>query len=104
MPGFRPPVTPTTRRYRQFAWFVLAYNVATSAWGAFVRATGSGAGCGAHWPTCNGDVVPRAPRLETVIEFTHRVTAGLATVLVVTLAVWAWRAYPRSHPVRAGAA
>ncbi len=93
----RPP------RFEAFAWSVLAYNVAASAWGAFVRATGSGAGCGEHWPSCNGDVVPRAPRLETIIEFTHRVTAGLATVLVVTLAVWAWRAYPRRHPVRAGA-
>ena len=107
---FLPLVSPSplprlrsTVRYARYAWSVLAFNVAASAWGAFVRATGSGAGCGEHWPTCNGDVVPRAPRLETVIEFTHRVTAGMATVLVVTLAVWAWRAYPKSHPVRAGA-
>ncbi len=92
-----------SHRYAVFAWSVLAYNVAASAWGAFVRATGSGAGCGEHWPDCNGDVVPRAPALETVIEFTHRVTAGLATVLVVALAVWAWRAFPKGHPVRSGA-
>jgi heme A synthase len=90
-------------RYARFAWGVLAYNVAASAWGAFVRATGSGAGCGAHWPLCNGQVVQRAPTLETIIELTHRVTAGLATVLVVALAVWGWRAYPKGHPVRAGA-
>jgi heme A synthase len=90
-------------RFAPFAWSVVAYGVAASAWGAFVRATGSGAGCGEHWPDCNGDVVPRAPRLETVIEFTHRLTAGLATVLVVTLAVWGWRAFPRRHPVRAWA-
>ena len=95
---------PPPSRYARFAWSVLAYNVAASAWGAFVRATGSGAGCGEHWPDCNGNVVPRAPTLETIIEFTHRVTAGLATVLVVALAVWAWRAYPKGHPVRAGAA
>jgi heme A synthase len=101
---FPRPVTPSAVRYTRYAWSVLAFNVAASAWGAFVRASGSGAGCGAHWPMCNGEVVPRAPRLETVIEFTHRLTAGLATVLVVTLAVWAWRAYPKAHPVRAAAA
>jgi heme A synthase len=90
--------------FRRFAWSVLAYNVAASAWGAFVRATGSGAGCGEHWPDCNGQVVPRAPALETIIEFMHRVTAGLATILVVALCVWAWRAFPKGHPARAGAA
>jgi heme A synthase len=107
LPLVSPSPLPRSRSsvlYARYAWSVLAFNVAASAWGAFVRASGSGAGCGAHWPTCNGEVVPRAPRLETVIEFTHRLTAGLATVLVVTLAVWAWRAYPKSHPVRAAAA
>lgn len=90
-------------RFVPFAWSVLAYNVAASAWGAFVRATGSGAGCGEHWPDCNGEVVPRSAGLETIIEFTHRVTAGLATVLVVALAVWAWRAFPKGHGARFGA-
>jgi heme A synthase len=94
----------SARRFSLFAWSVLAYSVATSAWGAFVRATGSGAGCGEHWPDCNGEVVPRAPRLETIIEFTHRMTSGLALALVVALVVWAFRAFPRRHPVRAGAA
>ena len=45
----------------RFAWAVLAYNVAVILWGAYVRATGSGAGCGNHWPLCNGEIVPRAP-------------------------------------------
>ncbi|HEY2516872.1 MAG TPA: COX15/CtaA family protein, partial [Polyangiaceae bacterium] len=91
-------------RYRAFAWGALAYNVATSAWGAFVRATGSGAGCGEHWPDCNGEVVPRAPRLETIIEFTHRLTSGLALLVVVALVVGAFWLYPRRHPVRFAAA
>jgi cytochrome c oxidase assembly protein subunit 15 len=89
--------------FPRFAWAVLAYNVAVVAWGAFVRATGSGAGCGKHWPLCNGEVVPRAPAIETAIEFTHRVTSGVALALVVGLAVWAFRAYPRGHPVRRAA-
>src|ERR1700731_4669983 len=58
-------------RFRRFAWCVLAWNILVVLWGAYVRATGSGAGCGSHWPLCNGEVVPVAPRIETIIEFTH---------------------------------
>ena len=87
----------------RFAWLVLAYVVAVIVWGAFVRATGSGAGCGAHWPLCNGEVVPRAPGLRMVIEFSHRVTSGLSLVAVVALAVVAFRATRPGHPARAGA-
>ena len=60
----------------RYAWAVLAYNVAVILWGAYVRATGSGAGCGAHWPLCNGEVVPRAAGVATLIEFSHRATSG----------------------------
>ena len=90
-------------RFSRFAWLVLAYNLAVIAWGAFVRATGSGAGCGRHWPTCNGVVVPRAPSTATLIEFSHRLTSGLALLLVVGLALWAFRVYPRRHAVRRAA-
>jgi cytochrome c oxidase assembly protein subunit 15 len=83
---------------------VLAYDVAVVAWGAYVRATGSGAGCGRHWPTCDGVVVPRAPSTEMAIEFAHRATSGLALALVVVLAAWAFRAFPRGHLARRGAA
>lgn len=87
----------------RFARATLAWNVAVILWGAFVRASGSGAGCGAHWPLCNGEVVPRAPAVETMIEFTHRLTSGVALVLVLALAVWVFRARPRRHPARAAA-
>jgi heme A synthase len=73
-------------------------------WGAFVRATGSGAGCGSHWPLCNGELVPRAPQVETVIEFIHRATSGLAFLLVLGLFVLAWRVYPKGDLVRRAAA
>jgi heme A synthase len=89
--------------FSNYAWAVLAFNILVILWGAFVRATGSGAGCGSHWPTCQGSVVPRAPQVETVIEFTHRLTSGLAFILVVILLVWAWRSHPKGHPVRLGA-
>lgn len=91
------------RRVARFAWAVLAVNLIVIAWGAFVRATGSGAGCGRHWPLCNGEVVPRPQSVATVIELSHRVTSGLAVVLVVALLVMALRALPRGHRVRRGA-
>jgi heme A synthase len=92
------------RRFSQVAWGVLAYNMLVVLWGAFVRATGSGAGCGNRWPLCNGVIVPHAPRIETIIEFTHRATSGLALVSVAALCLWAFRLFPRGHRARSGAA
>jgi cytochrome c oxidase assembly protein subunit 15 len=85
---------------RRFAWGVLAYFIATILWGAVVRATGSGAGCGDHWPLCNGTVIQQSPTMQTIIEFTHRVTAGLDLILIVGLLVWTWRSTVRGHLAR----
>lgn len=93
----------TRNRFALYTWGVLLYNVLVILWGAFVRATGSGAGCGSHWPLCNGEVVPRAPAVETMVEFTHRLTSGVALLMVAGMLVWAYRAYPRGHIVRRGA-
>jgi heme A synthase len=90
-------------RFSRFAWFVLGYNLLVILWGAFVRASGSGAGCGSHWPLCNGEVVPRPRELATVIELTHRLTSGIALILILILLVWAFREFPRKHRVRVGA-
>jgi heme A synthase len=87
----------------RFAWLVLAWNVVVILWGAYVRATGSGAGCGAHWPLCNGEVLPRAPSAEMLIEFSHRLSSGLALVAVVALVLWTWRAVAAGHPARRSA-
>jgi len=69
-------------------------------WGAVVRATGSGAGCGDHWPLCNGHVIPPAPVVATFIEFFHRLTSGLALILVVAMLFTARRAFPPGHRAR----
>jgi heme A synthase len=90
-------------RFSKYAWGVLAYNLIVILWGAFVRASGSGAGCGGHWPLCNGEVIPQAPQVQTLIEFTHRLMSGLSLILVVALFVWAFRAYPKGHAARLGA-
>jgi heme A synthase len=91
-------------RFAKYAWGVLAFNIAVILWGTYVRATGSGGGCGGHWPLCNGQVIPRAPAVETLIEISHRGSVGIAFALVSVMLVWAFRAYPKKHPVRTGAA
>ncbi len=90
-------------RLQHFAWGLLAYEILVVAWGDYVRATGSGAGCGRHWPMCNGEILPRAPRIATLIEFSHRLSSGVALVGTLVLLVWAIRAYPGGHRVRRGA-
>jgi heme A synthase len=97
-------VVTQSSRYSRFAWAVLGYTLFVILWGAFVRATGSGAGCGSHWPLCNGAVVPRSPAAETVIEFGHRLTSGIALLMVGALLIGAWRRYPTGHVVRRAAA
>ncbi len=90
-------------RFAKYAWAVLAYSIGVVLWGAYVRATGSGAGCGNHWPLCGNVVIPQSPAAATMIEFSHRVTSGLTVLFVGGLLFWAWRAYPRGHAVRLGA-
>jgi len=85
---------------RRFAWFLLAYNVLVVLWGAIVRATDSGDGCGAHWPLCNGVVLPQLARFHTFVEFTHRVMSGASLFLIAALLVWAWRATRRRQLAR----
>ena len=90
--------------FAKYAWIVLGYNLLVIVWGAFVRATGSGAGCGKHWPLCNGEIVPRSPQLATIIELTHRASSGIAGLMVFGLFIWAFAGLPPRHPARLGAA
>ncbi len=91
-----PPRRPLVR----LAWFVVFYNVLVIVWGALVRASGSGAGCGNHWPLCNGQVIPVSPGFHTVIEFTHRMMTGGSTFLVLGLLVWTFRSTWKGHAAR----
>jgi cytochrome c oxidase assembly protein subunit 15 len=94
-------------RFTFYAWSVLAFHLVVILWGAFVRASGSGAGCGQHWPLCNGQIVPqivqRSPLNATLVEFGHRCTSGIALVSVLVLFIWAFRVFPRGYGVRGGA-
>ena len=88
------------RAIARFAWFVVFYNVLVILWGALVRASGSGAGCGNHWPLCNGQVIPVSPSIHTVIEFTHRMMTGGSTFLVLGLLVWTFRVTAKGQAAR----
>lgn len=85
---------------RRFSWGVLAYFIAVILWGTVVRATGAGAGCGNHWPLCNGTVMQHSPTLDAIIEFAHRITSGISFFAVVGLAIWTFAATARGHLAR----
>ena len=86
----------------RYAWFVLIFSVGVILMGSLVRATGSGAGCGQSWPTCQGEFVPPLEG-ATAIEFAHRSASGVALLLVIGLAVWVRRSVPKGQSARLGA-
>lgn len=89
--------------FAKYAWAALAYNIVVILWGVFLRASKSGDGCGQHWLTCHGEVIPSAPELKTVIEFSHRITSALAFFAVLGLVIWAFRKFERGSSIRKAA-
>ena len=96
----KPVPTERISGFAKFAWFTLAYNILVILWGVFLRASKSGDGCGQHWLTCQGEVIPSAPELKTIIEFSHRMTTGPAFLFVLVLVIWAFRKFAKGHPAR----
>jgi heme A synthase len=90
-------------RFATYAWLTLLVTFVVILWGDVVQATGSGDGCGAHWPTCDGEVLPAFAGREQVIEFSHRASSGFVFLMSVGLFIWSRRAYPKNHLVRKGA-
>ncbi|MDX2051385.1 MAG: COX15/CtaA family protein [Polyangiaceae bacterium] len=90
-------------RYARFAWFGLAYTVLVVLFGAVVRVTHSGAGCGQHWPTCNGEILHMPSRVETLIEISHRITSGLALLSAVAVFVASRRVFEKDQLARRAA-
>ena len=88
------------RNFARFAWAVLAYNLLVILWGAYVRASFSGDGCGAHWPTCGGQFLPTAMAKPKLIEFTHRMMTTLDVLATGVLCAWAFFAFPKKNAVR----
>lgn len=90
-------------RFAKTAWAFVAYLIGVILFGAWVRITGSGAGCGSHWPTCHGELLPPSDSVQTLIEYTHRLTSGFCGIFGLVVIVWAWRRYGVRHRVFLGA-
>ena len=90
-------------RFAKTAWLTVGVTVFVILWGAVVRATGSGAGCGNNWPTCRGDVLPLSGSAETAIEFVHRVSSAGLGLLILYLLMQSRRSFPSGHRVRRAA-
>ena len=91
---------PVSKRVQWSIWLMGLYTLFVILFGAVVRITGSGAGCGQHWPTCHGDIVPLDASVESLIEYTHRLTSGLCLWLVIGVAVAVYRTTVPGHPAR----
>lgn len=87
-------------KFAKFTWFVLAYNILVVIWGVFLRASKSGDGCGQFWLTCHNEVIPTAPQLKTIIEFSHRLMSGLDFLIVLGLMIWVLRKYAKGEQIR----
>jgi len=88
---------------KRLALVTLGWNLLTILLGALVRATGSGAGCGASWPSCQGELIPASLAGATGIEFLHRAVSGIALILTAALVVQVWRRFGRRSQIRAAA-
>ncbi len=85
------------RALRRLAWTGAGLTFGLIVLGGIVRITGSGMGCGDHWPLCNGEWFPPLD-LPTMIEIGHRWAAALVTLVVLSTTIVAWR-YHRSQPL-----
>jgi heme a synthase len=85
------------RRIRNLATIALGVALVHVVFGAIVRISGSGMGCGDHWPKCYGSWFPPMNRPDLIIEISHRYLASIVGLLVLALAVTAFslRKVPR---------
>lgn len=86
--------------FAKYAWFALGYNVLVIVWGVFLRASKSGDGCGEHWLTCHGELIPSAPQFKTVIEFSHRMTTAIDGIVMLILVAWAIRIWYKNRSIQ----
>ena len=88
-------MTESNRALYRFSWSIVFYTVVVIAWGAWVRISGSGDGCGDHWPLCHGEAIPTAAPVKTWIEVSHRYSTALYGLLVIAQIFFIGRMKPR---------
>jgi hypothetical protein len=91
---------PSQTTFYALSWALVVYTVAIVLWGAWVRISGSGDGCGDHWPLCNGHIVPSSVPTKTWVEFLHRLSTGLYGILILVQLAMARRRFEPHHPAR----
>jgi heme A synthase len=89
-----------SKRAKWLVWINILSSIFIIIWGAWVRLSGSGAGCGEHWPLCNGAVIPPSPSFNTFVEYTHRLTSGIFGITVLAQWLVGLKDYPKNHPFR----
>lgn len=88
------------QRFANFAWFNLIYNLLVVAFGVFLRASGSGDGCGENWPFCTGDKNPANGPWASLIESSHRISTVLVGLFSFIMLGWSFRSFAKGHPVK----
>ena len=84
--------------FKKYSLFALVFTLLTIFWGAWVRLSFSGDGCGNSWPLCENQIFPE--NIKALIEWLHRLSSGLSFVFILVLAVMAFKIYPKSHGAR----
>lgn len=90
----------SAKKSYSFSWFIVVYTVLVIIWGAWVRLSGSGDGCGDDWPRCNGAVIPAGAPVKTLIEYSHRLSTAVYGVLVLAQIVITRKLFATPHPAR----
>lgn len=98
--GITPASYTAPRPLRIYGWILTVYTVLVIVWGGAVTATGSGNGCGDHWPLCDGQVIVSHPHMKMMIEYAHRVSSAVVVFAILGLLLWTWLATPRGHIAR----
>ncbi|MCB0353784.1 MAG: COX15/CtaA family protein [Bdellovibrionales bacterium] len=92
--------TASTKIFFQITRFLVWYTILVIIWGAWVRISHSGDGCGTHWPLCQGVLLPKSVEPKVLIEFSHRVMSGVYGVVILLLFLWGRTLFPSGHMAR----
>ncbi|WP_246845914.1 heme A synthase [Bdellovibrio sp. ZAP7] len=93
----------TRTQYKKLAFGLLIYTILVILWGAWVRISHSGDGCGDTWPLCHGQLIPEAQRGKTWVEYGHRLMSGIYGFVVIYFFWMARKLYPVGHFARKAA-
>lgn len=76
-----------SNRWSRFLYVLWVYTLLVILWGAWVRISHSGDGCGDHWPLCGGEFIPEFAEKKTWIEYSHRLMSGVYGLIVIFIFV-----------------